>query len=112
MVAPKDNWEHKLVFKGSKLARDARPLFTAIYGCAPVEDAGGLYGWEEVKAAFRASHPTPEQRERMKWAKDASGRGASYSPLAEPDIIPMNYEGRWENRLKGFMQDYGERWRP
>ncbi|KAF8987179.1 hypothetical protein BDQ17DRAFT_1548254 [Cyathus striatus] len=103
-----DHWEHLLEFRGQNLASAARPLVTSATGCAPVEDSGAIPGWNSVKAAFRARNPTQEQEERRQWARDVSGLGDRYNPLEEPNIIQMNYEGRWENHLEGFMMDSGE----
>lgn len=40
--------------------------------------------------------------ERRKWAGDVSGKGDDYDPLKEVDIVPMNYEARWENHIRAF----------
>jgi hypothetical protein len=77
-------------------------------GCAPVEDSGSTTGWEEVKSAFRASNPTRDQEDRRRWARDVSGLGQSFDPLKEPDVVQMNYEGRWENHLEHFQHVYEE----
>ena len=69
-----------------------------------------------MKAAFRvpASQRNPEQRFRVKWAKEGSGLGEACDPFKEPDLVQMNYEGRWENHFEAFKQataddpgDYG-----
>ncbi|KAF9549273.1 hypothetical protein CPC08DRAFT_715475 [Agrocybe pediades] len=99
-----DCWEHELKYKGEKLAREARPLFTSAQGCGPIEDCGSIPGWEEVKAAFRvpAAQRTSEQRYKVQWAKDVSGLGDACDPFKEPDVVQMNYEGRWENHLQAY----------
>ena len=61
-----------------------------------------------MKSAFRARNPTPDQRERRRWAGWVSGLGERYNPFTEPDVVVMNYEGRWENHLEGFMEASGE----
>ncbi|KZP24118.1 hypothetical protein FIBSPDRAFT_951426 [Athelia psychrophila] len=91
-----DNWEHQLLFKGSKPARAARPVFTAVSGCAPVEDCGGVYGWDNIKEAYQAPHPTEDQLERISWVKEIAGD--AYNPLAEPDMASMNSQGARPNR--------------
>jgi len=103
-----DNWEHKLVFRGSKLARAARPLFTAASGCGPVEDCHGPLGWNDVKAGFRSPNATTHQRNLVPWAKAVSGLGDRFDPFAEPDVKVMNYEGRWENHMESYMEASGE----
>ena len=77
-------------------------------GCGPVEDSGAIQGWEEVKSAFRARNPTRSQRERRRWAREVSGLGDEFDPFREPDVIQMNYEGRWENHVEHFMRMSGE----
>ena len=79
-------------------------------GCGPVEDSGSIYGWNEVKDAFRvpAHRRTLEQKERVEWAQNVSGQGAEFDPLKEPNVTQMNYEGRWENHLDSYMLASGE----
>ncbi|KIJ29716.1 hypothetical protein M422DRAFT_268844 [Sphaerobolus stellatus SS14] len=100
-----DGWEHKITFVKSELARAARPLVKEAVGCGPVEDSGGIQGWNKVKEAFAATQPTTEQLERRQWAREVSGLEERYNPLAEPDVIVMNYEGRWENHEEGYRED-------
>jgi len=87
-------------------------VVTAVSGCAPVEDCGGLHGWEGVKKAFRKAPGSrfSRQRELVTWATEMSGH-EDYNPLAEsePSITVMNYEGRWENHRNGYMRISGER---
>lgn len=101
-----DNWEHKITFVKSELARAARPLVKEAYGCGPVEDSGGIEGWKRVKKAFAAVSPTSEQLELRGWAKSVSGR-EDFNALEEPNVTHLNYEGRWENHERGFRE--GER---
>ncbi|KIY44789.1 hypothetical protein FISHEDRAFT_50671, partial [Fistulina hepatica ATCC 64428] len=106
-----DNWEHLITFKGEKLAVAARPLFSSAVGYGPAEDAGGVTGWQDVKAAFAASNPTRKQLEIRKWATEQMGmvgrddplavEGGPYSPLKTPNVTVMNYDGRWVNHLEG-----------
>ena len=53
-------------------------------------------------------NPSSEQHDLISWAKDTSGLGDRFDPFAEPNITVMNYEGRWENHLIGFMKNSGE----
>ncbi|KAF5361590.1 hypothetical protein D9757_011553 [Collybiopsis confluens] len=115
-----DHWEHRISFGGEKMATADRPLFSEAIGYPPAEDAGGITGWEEVKAAFAAQRPTRDQLERRKWAiermgfengrKDPLAVGdKEYNPFNEVNVIVMNYEGRWENHLNGYREDLGEK---
>lgn len=75
-----DCWEHAITLVGRK---EATEFFMCTdgegHGCA--EDVGSSMGWEELKEAYRASHPTREQREHMTWFEtmasnsDAGGLG-------------------------------------
>ncbi|KAL1754586.1 MM3350-like domain-containing protein, partial [Schizophyllum commune] len=104
-----DCWEHTITFRGEKTAAANRPIFTEVVGYPPVEDCGGLSGWEGVKKAFAAGNPTPNQLERRKWAVGVMGLiecsdpiavgDVPYSPLNEVDIDKMNDEERWERHL-------------
>lgn len=64
-----DSWSHDIKLVERK---DATQFFLCTdgegHGCA--EDVGGPRGWGNLKAAYRASHPTREQQERMKWYED------------------------------------------
>jgi hypothetical protein len=44
----------------------------------------------------------------VRWAGEASGLDAKFDPFKEPDVVQMNYEGRWENHLEHYMQMEGE----
>jgi hypothetical protein len=81
-------------------------------GCGPVEDCHGTTGWNDVKAAFRSPNLTAEQRSLVPWAKAVSGLGDAFDPFAEPDVTVMNYEGRWENHLRAYMEASGEHVEP
>ena len=69
-----DCWRHDI----KVIARtDATDFFMCTdgegHGCA--EDAGNTTGWEELKTAYRASDPTQEQKEKIRWyEEDASNR--------------------------------------
>ncbi|KAJ7163618.1 MM3350-like domain-containing protein [Mycena crocata] len=114
-----DNWEHRITFKGVKNASCDRPLFISATGYPPAEDAGGVSGWEEVKEAFAAERPTKAHLERRDWAirrmqyEDrhdplAEGDKMPYSPFNKVNVTVMNYEGRWENHLEGYLEGLGE----
>lgn len=74
-------------------------------GRGPLEDCGGTRGWNDVKAAFRApaATRTPEQTDLVRWAQEVSGIDATFDPFKEPDVVQMNYEARWENHMKAFL---------
>ncbi|KAL7628322.1 hypothetical protein AAE478_002522 [Parahypoxylon ruwenzoriense] len=65
-----DNWEHYLTIEGRA---DATNDFVCLGGSGhPVaEDVGGVRGWADLKAAYRAAHPTREQRDRRNWFEKA-----------------------------------------
>ncbi|KAI1325396.1 MM3350-like domain-containing protein [Xylariaceae sp. FL0255] len=61
-----DNWEHYITIEGRT---DATEDFICLDGTGHciAEDAGGVRGWEEVKAAYCAGNPTHEQLEKRDW---------------------------------------------
>lgn len=67
-------WDHKITFVGTELARAARPIIKKAVGCGPIENCGGIHGWNRVKEAFEAVSPTREQGQRRQWARLASER--------------------------------------
>ncbi|KAF8508726.1 hypothetical protein BU17DRAFT_34141, partial [Hysterangium stoloniferum] len=44
-----DCWEHKITFLKAESARAERPLVKEAVGCGPVDDSGGIKGWNAVK---------------------------------------------------------------
>ncbi|KAH8743584.1 hypothetical protein F5883DRAFT_440820 [Diaporthe sp. PMI_573] len=61
-----DNWEHYLTVTGrAEPTRD----FVCLDGLGHyvAEGSGSTPGWEQVKAAYRATHPSLEQKERRFW---------------------------------------------
>lgn len=61
-----------------------------------------------MKAAFSAIPRSRDQEDLVKWAKDVSGLGEAFDTFKEPNIVQMNYEGRWESHLDSFMRETGE----
>jgi len=110
-----DHWEHVVTFKRTKIARDSRPIFTKAIGYGPVEDSGGVTGWQEVKDAFATTTPTRDQLEKRHWALETAamadrndplapeGSEGRYDPNRNPNLKVMNYEGRWENHFRGYL---------
>lgn len=90
-----DGWEHKITFLRSELARAARPLVKEAVGCGPLEDSGGVHGWNEIKETFAAAAPTSAQEERKEWARKISGC-ENFDPFERPDLTQLNNEARWE----------------
>jgi len=104
-----DGWKCKITFQDSEKVREARPLVKNAVGCAPIEDCGGIHSWNEVKEAFIAAKPTQEQRDWISWAKEHSGLGDSYDPLAPVEIRHMNDERHWENYYESHMEEENEK---
>lgn len=69
-----DNWEHHLTIEGRAEATDHFRVLSGT-GHPVAEDAGGVRGWMEIKAAFRASQPTEEQREKREWFMNRASNG-------------------------------------
>ncbi|KAI5476397.1 hypothetical protein MNV49_007775 [Pseudohyphozyma bogoriensis] len=90
-----DSWIHMCLFKGSQPARSAWPVFSEAKGHGPIDDCGGIEGWDGVKEAFEAKRPNVEQRELKQWARSHSGQGSKYTPLKEPELEKLNDARRW-----------------
>ena len=71
-----DCWEHEITLVGRK---EATNVFACIdgEGHACAEDVGSTNGWAEFKTAFRASRPTKEQKDNMRWFKKQASYGDS-----------------------------------
>jgi hypothetical protein len=88
-----DNWEHTLTIEGRG---DFTDHFVCLSGTGhPVaEDVGGVQGWEDLKAAYRAAQPTTEQRERREWfekrARNADPRGLAGDRVNVWDMAQVN----------------------
>ncbi|PFH48185.1 hypothetical protein AMATHDRAFT_66062 [Amanita thiersii Skay4041] len=95
-----DYWNHKLIFKGRKYAREAYPVTISATGCCPVEDSGSPSGWNNVKKAFASKTPNREQRELIKWAQEVSGVGLTFDPNRIPDIEALNSREHWVQYMR------------
>ncbi|KAK3375624.1 hypothetical protein B0T24DRAFT_571961 [Lasiosphaeria ovina] len=90
-----DNWEHRLTITGRA---DATEHFAVLSGTGhPVaEDFGGVRGWQDLKAAYLAKEPTPEQRGRREWfetrASNADSRGLGAGNVDVWDMEAINAE--------------------
>ncbi|KAI0152996.1 MM3350-like domain-containing protein [Xylariaceae sp. FL1272] len=69
-----DNWEHFLTITGRA---DATRNFTCLEGTGHgiAEDVGNIKGWNDLKAAYRATNPTKDQREKRKWYESMASNG-------------------------------------
>lgn len=69
-----DSWFHEITLLGRK---DATSVFQCVagdgHGCA--EDVGSIKGWSNLKAAFRASRPSQEQKEDIRWYTHVASNG-------------------------------------
>jgi len=69
-----DCWTHDITIVGRKPATDIF-MCTDGEGHGAAEDAGGVHGWGNLKAAYKAQRPNKEQRDKMKWFEElASNR--------------------------------------
>lgn len=69
-----DMWEHDMTVQGrAKATRDFQVLDGS--GHPVAEDAGGVMGWEELKAAYRTANPTSEQKETREWFEERASNG-------------------------------------
>jgi hypothetical protein len=79
-------------------------------GCGPLDDSGGITGWQEVKTAFSRPNPRPHQRERKAWARNISPLGSAFDPANTPSLETLNREGEFVKfaRLCRRGEEYGE----
>jgi hypothetical protein len=69
-----DRWEHQIAVVGREPATDVF-VCTDGEGHGVAEDVGGVFGWQALKAAYRARNPDQEQREKMEFfERQASNR--------------------------------------
>lgn len=61
-----DGWEHSIESVG-RAPKTARFVCTNGEGHGAAEDAGGPYGWENLKEAYRTDSPNPEQQQKRQW---------------------------------------------
>ncbi|KAF9458392.1 hypothetical protein BDZ94DRAFT_1313351 [Collybia nuda] len=100
-----DKWVHELIFKGERLARSDRPFIKTATGDvrlsnSVVESKAGKWS----KSAFGSRIPTMKQNRMKVWARSAPGPDERFSPFNEPDVTVMNYEGRWENHFRYYLE--------
>lgn len=101
-----DHWEHCMTVEGRAApTRDFQVLHGSGHGVA--EDAGGVRGWEEVKAAYRAARPTGEQREKRAWFEGLASN-ADPGGLAGDRVAYFDMDGTNRRMLSGNMFDYFE----
>jgi hypothetical protein len=84
-------------------------------GYPPLDDVGGVYGWQDIKAVFAAQNPTPAQLHRRQWVigRMDCGTGSDplavgngpYSPLNDVNLNTMNDQSRWERHLEKCRAD-------
>jgi hypothetical protein len=61
-----DCWTHEVVVTG-RTQHSEHFVCTGGEGHPCAEDTGGVHGWIELVAAYKAVRPTEEQREKRKW---------------------------------------------
>lgn len=76
-------------------------------GCGPLDDSGGVRGWNEVKKAFSSSNPNAQLREKKAWAKIVSPLGREFNPSKEPSLDALNEEGGFEKFAELCRQGEG-----
>jgi len=66
-----DGWEHELVVEARAVAEAGQvyPACLAGEGACPLEDMGGVYGFEQFKEDLVAP-PSQERDERLEWIGD------------------------------------------
>ncbi|KAG6329400.1 hypothetical protein ID866_9689 [Astraeus odoratus] len=103
-----DNWEHQVTFVSSTTLESDTLKVVEVRGAGALDDAGGVTGWEDVKAAFAATNPTADENERRGWARLISGRGGAYDPTVAPTVDELNAREGFHSWLvrAGFTDDH------
>lgn len=91
-----DCWTHKVEFISSGLSPNKSLKVIEANGYGPLEDSGGVEGWEAVKRAFAQPRPTTEQKELRNWAMQSSTLGSAFNPAATPAVTSLNKTGEFE----------------
>lgn len=83
---------------------------TEATGCGPLEDSGGVSGWDDVKRAFAEMRSTSKQKELRSWAKRTSSLGDNFNPNSTPSLESLNKKGEFEkvSQLCQQGEGYGE----
>jgi hypothetical protein len=87
-----DNWDHKIDFVSSSLISQNDLKLVGATGCGPLDDSGGVTGWEDVKAAFSSSNPTAHQKRWKSWAQEISPLGHVFDPSKAPNLEQLKGE--------------------
>ncbi|KAG2756613.1 hypothetical protein P692DRAFT_20526860 [Suillus brevipes Sb2] len=105
-----DNWEHQItlisVEKSTSGVKELKVIEAS--GCAPLEDSGGIYGWDEIKRAFATTNPSGEMRDRKRWGRQISPLGQAFNPAVQPSIEEFNQPGEFLKFLRGVRQAAGD----
>lgn len=89
-----DNWEHWMYIRGRAAVGKFHVVKGQGHGVA--EDIGPKCDrWQKLKAAYRATNPTAEQRKEMHWfehlASNADPRGLAGNLVNEFDVDGVNH---------------------
>jgi hypothetical protein len=85
-----DNWDHKIDFVSSSMVSREALKVAGATGCSPLDDSGGVTGWEEVRQAFFSANPTVPQKQRKSWAMEISPLGPAFDPSKAPNLGELN----------------------
>ena len=80
----------KVNFVKSELVDRKRLKFIKAVGGSPLEDCGGVQGWQKIKDAFMIPDPSGEQRDLKQWCFSASSKGKNFNPTTAPSVDEMN----------------------
>jgi hypothetical protein len=106
----KDNWEHQITLISAETSASGIKELKVIEvaGCAPLEDAGGIYGWDELKRAFATTNPNSEMRDRKRWGREISPLGQTFNPAVQPPTEEFNQPGEFLKFLRDVRQAAGD----
>ncbi|KIJ62755.1 hypothetical protein HYDPIDRAFT_29911 [Hydnomerulius pinastri MD-312] len=107
-----DHWDHEVTLVESTNLPSRKLKVIAAEGAGPLEDAGGIRGWDEVKRAFASTNPSREMNDKKEWARMISPLGEAYDPRVAPTIDQLNTPGEYEDWLLNAAQGSGDFYDP
>lgn len=109
-----DCWSHHIEFIGEEQSQTlpAGLKILSAVGCAPLEDCGGMFGWDELRKTWDPNTDRASVKARMQWARMVSPLAEAFDPFASPNIDHLNCPEvfqRFNALLLANEQDYDVR---
>ncbi|KAG6331597.1 hypothetical protein ID866_7488 [Astraeus odoratus] len=98
-----DNWELMVTLISSTTLDSNVLKVIEVQGASPLEDSGGIWGWDALKRAFAAARPDKEQKHTIHWAREMAGN--TYDPTVAPTVDEFNARGGFDAWLEIAGED-------